>query len=160
LAERLEHLEAQMKNIRFADTRSKASEWLRSRKVLVIGLILATVIAVPRSSPAQFLPSPCCAILSVGLGSVTGAINNVVGSGLNALRSTMNSIEAFERTVVAKGSDYEPGQLLDLFGKLPVIGTIRSVSVARRFRAKATRTNIAFANTDQIPTSSVTRRFT
>jgi hypothetical protein len=58
------------------------------------------IIAVPRSSPAQFLPSPCCAILSVGLGSVTGAINNVVGSGLNAIRSTMSSIEAFERTVV------------------------------------------------------------
>lgn len=89
-----------MKTIRIPEVAYKVAGWLRSRKILVVGLILAIIIAIPRSSPAQFIPSPCCAILSVGLGSVTGAINNVVGSGLNVIRSTMSSIEAFERTVV------------------------------------------------------------
>jgi len=89
-----------MKTFRISEGASRVAGWLRSRKILLVGLILAMIIAIPRSSPAQFIPSPCCAILSVGLSSVSGAINNVVGSGLNAIRSTMNSIEAFQRTVV------------------------------------------------------------
>ena len=32
---------------------------------------------LPQSSQGQFLPSPCCALLSAGLGSVTSAITNV-----------------------------------------------------------------------------------
>jgi hypothetical protein len=120
--------------------------------------MLAVIMVVPRSSPAQFLPSPCCAILSVGLGSVTGAINNVVGSGLNAIRSTMNTIEAFERTVVwpkelideARGV---VGSVREIAGS---IGTIRKVSVASATLAspKQLEQTLLSANTDQIPNVS------
>jgi len=109
-----------MKILRIREAVSKVAEWLRSRKVLVVGLIVAVVIAMPRSSPAQFLPSPCCAILSAGLGNVTGAITNVVGSGLNAIRSTMNSIDAFERSVVW------PQNLID--DARAAVGSIRGIT--------------------------------
>jgi len=89
-----------MKKLRIPETVSKVASRLRSQKILVIGLILAAIMLVPRSSTAQFLPSPCCAILSAGLSSVSGAITNVIGVGLNAIRSTMSTIEVFERTVV------------------------------------------------------------
>jgi hypothetical protein len=117
---RLERLEAKMKTIRIPEVASRVAEWLRSRKVLVVGLMIAVIVAVPRSSPAQFIPSPCCAILSVGLGSVTGAINNVVGSGLNTIRSTMSTIEAFQRTVVW------PQNLIN--EARGVVGSIRGIS--------------------------------
>jgi hypothetical protein len=144
-----------MKKLRIRDTANIVSEWLRSRKILVVGLILVAVLAVPRSSPAQLLPSPCCAILSIGLGSVTGAINNVVGTGLNAIRSTMNTIEAFERTVVwpkelideARGV---VGSVREITGS---IGTIRKVSVASATlpSPKQLEQTLLSANTDQIP---------
>jgi hypothetical protein len=66
----------------------------------MIALILFALLLLPRSSEGQFIPSPCCALLSAGLSSVTSAITNVVGGGLNAISSTIGSIEAFQRTIV------------------------------------------------------------
>jgi hypothetical protein len=144
-----------MNRIRIREIVIRVAGWLRSRKILVIGLILAAVIAVPRSSPAQFLPSPCCAILSAGLGSVTGAINNVVGSGLNAIRSTMNSIEAFERTVVW------PKELIDEARR--TVQTVRDIAsgvqgISRVSVASATlpspkllEKTLLSADTEQVP---------
>jgi hypothetical protein len=54
------------------------------------------LLLLPRSSQGQIIPSPCCALLSAGLSSITSAMTNVVGSGLNAISSTMGSIEAFQ----------------------------------------------------------------
>jgi len=109
-----------MKTHRIPEAVSRVAGSLRSRKILVVGLMLAVIMAVPRSGPAQFIPSPCCAILSVGLSSVSGAINNVVGSGLNAIRSTMGTIEAFQRTVVW------PQNLIN--EARGVVGSIRGIS--------------------------------
>jgi hypothetical protein len=131
-----------MKNVRFSETVSKVAEWLRSRKILGIGLIILVIMAIPKSSPAQFLPSPCCAILSVGLGSVTGAINNVVGSGLNAIRSTINSIEAFERTVVW------PKELID--EARGVVGSVREISGSIRTISKVSVTSATLPSPKQL----------
>jgi hypothetical protein len=144
-----------MKEIRFEIRARKVLDWLRSRKLIVFGLILAVAFAVPRSSQAQFLPSPCCAILSAGLGSVTGAITNVLGSGLNAIRSTISTIETFERTVVW------PQDLIDK--ARAVVGSVRGISgeiqaISRTPVASATlpgpkqlEQTLLSANTDQIP---------
>jgi hypothetical protein len=147
-----------MKTLHIRETVNKVAEWLRSRKILVMGLIIAVIMAVPRSSPAQFLPSPCCAILSAELGSVTRAITNVVGGGLNAIRSTMSSIEAFERTVVwpkdlideARGV---VGSVREISG---TIGTISKVSVASATlpSPKQLEQTLLSANADQIPNVS------
>src|SRR5205807_1480122 len=72
---------------------------VRSKRVL-IAIVLIVSLVIPQSSESQILPSPCCAILSVGLGSIASAINDVIGNALNAIHATMTSIEVFDRTVV------------------------------------------------------------
>src|ERR1044071_2881738 len=81
------------------DIRNLCRSFVKGRRVLVAVALIA-VLVVPQSSEGQFLPSPCCAILSAGLGSIASAITNVIGGALNAINATMSSIEAFERTVV------------------------------------------------------------
>ncbi len=131
-----------MKKFRFSEIAGRVAESLRSRKVFVIGLILAAVMAVPRSSPAQFLPSPCCAILSAGLSSVSGAITNVVGNGLSAIRSTMNSIEAFERTVVW------PKELIDEARR--TVQTVRDISSGIQGISKVSVASATLASPKQL----------
>ena len=70
------------------------------RKTALIAIALVAFLAIPQSSEGQLIPSPCCALLSAGLGSIASTITNVIGGALNAINSTMSSIEAFERTVV------------------------------------------------------------
>ncbi len=77
-----------------------AGHWLRAKKIKLAAIIFIAALIVPPAAEGQFLPSPCCAILSAGLGSVASAITNVIGSSLNAINSTMSSIEAFQRTIV------------------------------------------------------------
>jgi len=71
----------------------------RARKLALVAIVLVVVLVVPQSSESQILPSPCCAILSAGLGSIASAITNVVAARLMH-QFTMTSIEAFQRTVV------------------------------------------------------------
>jgi hypothetical protein len=89
-----------MSRFKLSGTVQRVLSWLRSRKTTVIALILVGALMVPQSSQGQFLPSPCCALLSAGLGSVSSAITNVVGGGLSSIQSTMDSIDAFQRTIV------------------------------------------------------------
>jgi hypothetical protein len=154
----LEHCEAQMKTLRIPEAVRKIAGWLRSRKVLVVGLILTVVIAMPRSSPAQFLPSPAVAILSAGLNSVTGAISNVLGKGLDGILSTMSSIEKFERTVVWPKDliDEARGVVESVREISGSIGAISKVSVASATLAspKQLERTLLSANADEIPNVS------
>jgi hypothetical protein len=77
-----------------------AAEWLSGHKFALLSLVLISVLLFPQASQSQFIPSPCCAILSAGLGSIANAVTNVIGGGLNAIRTAVNSIEAFQRTIV------------------------------------------------------------
>ena len=43
---------------------------------------------------------PCCAILSTGLGTISSTLSSVIGGALNTIRTTLNSIETFQRTIV------------------------------------------------------------
>jgi len=70
------------------------------KKRILVAMMLILLLFIPQPSHSQFLPSPCCAILSAGLSSVASAITNVIGGALNAINTTMASIDLFERTVV------------------------------------------------------------
>src|SRR5437870_6580555 len=78
----------------------KITGWLGASKLKFVALLVIVVLVIPPSSQGQFIPSPCCAILSAGLSSVANAITNVIGNGLNAINATMTSIEGFHRLVV------------------------------------------------------------
>ena len=88
-------------------------------KRFLIAIALVALLTVPQSSEGQFIPSPCCAILASGLGSIASAITNVIGGALNAINATMSSIEAFERTVVW------PQDLID--EARAVVGSLRGI---------------------------------
>lgn len=90
----------------------------RGRRVL-IAVAFAVILVVPQSSKGQFVPSPCCAILASGLGSIASAITNVIGGALTAINTTLNSIEEFERTVVW------PQELID--EARSVVGTVKGI---------------------------------
>src|SRR3989442_15187574 len=104
--------------------------WLGARKLALVAIVLVVVLVVPQSSESQILPSPCCAILSAGLGSIASAITNVIGGALNAINATMASIEAFERTVVWPQNLIDEaravvGALQGIFNQIRALGQIR-----------------------------------
>jgi hypothetical protein len=100
------------------DIRNLCRSFVKGKRVLVAVALIA-VLVVPQSSEGQFLPSPCCAILSAGLGSIASAITNVIGGALNAINATMSSIEEFERIVVW------PQDLID--EARSVVGAVRGI---------------------------------
>src|SRR5215475_6436469 len=101
-----------------------------SGKRFLIAIALIALLIVPQSSEGQFIPSPCCAILASGLGSIASAITNVIGGALNAINATMSSIEAFERTVVWPQDLIDEaravvGAVQGLFSQMRAVGQIR-----------------------------------
>ena len=74
--------------------------WLRRNTLRVTGVLVLAVMLMPAPAESQFLPSPCCAILSTGLGTIASTLSSVIGGALNTIRATLNSIDAFQRTVV------------------------------------------------------------
>ena len=107
--------------------------WLRAKKLKVAAIFFIVALIVPPPAESQFLPSPCCAILSAGLGSVASAITNVIGGSLNAINSTMSSIEAFQRTIVwpqnlINQAKAAVGSLRGIFNQIRGLGQVRVAS--------------------------------
>jgi len=73
--------------------------WAWSHKFRVAVLLLVLVFVAPQPAESQF-GSPCCAILSIGLSTISSTLKNVVGGGLNNILSVEKDITAFERNVV------------------------------------------------------------
>jgi len=73
--------------------------WTRRHTILAAVALLVTAIIAPRQVQGQ-LPSPCCAILATGLGTINSSLINVVGGGLQAINTVMTDIRNFEQTVI------------------------------------------------------------
>jgi hypothetical protein len=80
-------------------------------------LVLALV--APRPVKSQFL-DPCCAILSLGLGTISSTLSSVVGGGLNNISSIDQGIQNFEQTTVWPQSLITQAQTL--------VGNIQGIS--------------------------------
>jgi hypothetical protein len=61
--------------------------------------LLLTVLISPTKVQGQ-LPSPCCAILAAGLGTINSTLGSVIGGGLQAINTVLSDISNFEQTVV------------------------------------------------------------
>jgi hypothetical protein len=73
--------------------------WTRRHTILAAVALLVTAIVAPRQVQGQ-LPSPCCAILATGLGSINSSLINVIGGGLQAINTVMTDIRNFEQTII------------------------------------------------------------
>lgn len=73
--------------------------WAWGNKVRTIVLLLVLTLVVPSPVRSQFI-DPCCAIMSVGLSTISSTISSVIGGGLNGILSIEQGISTFEQTVV------------------------------------------------------------
>src|ERR1700730_3138441 len=73
--------------------------WIRRHTVLATLVLLLTAIVAPRKIQGQ-LPSPCCAILAAGLGTINSSLINVIGGGLSTINTVLSDIRQFEQTVI------------------------------------------------------------
>src|SRR5260370_33669847 len=76
----------------------KVLGWMRLHTLaLAIVLLLAAVLA-PVQVQGQL--SPCCAILSAGLGTINTTLGSVIGGGLSSINGVLTTIQQFEQQVV------------------------------------------------------------
>jgi hypothetical protein len=74
------------------------ARWLR--KILAgFSLVLVAFVFVP-AARAQFGLDPCCAIISVGLNTISGLLKTVVGKPLSAIQQARQQAADFEQQVV------------------------------------------------------------
>jgi len=78
---------------------TRTGRCVRRHTVLVAVLLLLTALISPKEVQGQ-LPSPCCAILAAGLGTINSTLGSVIGSGLQAINSVLSDISSFEQTVI------------------------------------------------------------
>jgi hypothetical protein len=67
--------------------------------VLAAMLLLLAALVSPRKIQGQ-LPSPCCAVLAVGLGTINSTLGSVIGGGLQSINTVLSDISNFEQTVI------------------------------------------------------------
>ena len=77
----------------------RAGQWVRRHAVLAAIVLLLLAVISPRNVQGQ-LPSPCCAILATGLGTINSTLGSVIGGGLRAMNTVLSDISNFEQTVI------------------------------------------------------------
>lgn len=76
-------------------------KWIsRHRHSFLVMVIVAALALVPIRARAQFGLDPCCAIVSVGLNTVSGLLKNVVAKPLSAIQQLRHQAADFEQQVV------------------------------------------------------------
>src|SRR5260370_22021817 len=73
--------------------------WARGQKIRTFLLLVAFTLLAPNPIRSQFV-DPCCAILATGLTTISSALSNIIGGGLNSILSVEKSISNFEQSVV------------------------------------------------------------
>ena len=83
----------------FREYLNKAKYWILGHKVRTAALTLVLVITATWPAKGQFL-DPCCALMAAGLSSISSALQNVVGGGLNQIYSVDQGTQQFQQNVV------------------------------------------------------------
>jgi hypothetical protein len=72
--------------------------WIRLHNVALACLLLLAAVTTPVRVQGQL--SPCCAILSAGLGTINSTLSSVIGGGLSSINGVLSTIRQFEQAVV------------------------------------------------------------
>jgi hypothetical protein len=92
-----DHFNRRMRNAKTKGGR--VLRYIRRHTVSVAMILLLTALISPRKLHGQ-LPSPCCTILAVGLGTINSTLGSVIGGGLQAINTVLSDISRFEQTVI------------------------------------------------------------
>jgi len=77
---------------------AKIFGWVRLHTMALAVLLLLAAILPPVQVQGQV--SPCCAILSAGLGTINSTLGSVIGGGLSSINGVLTTIQQFEQQVV------------------------------------------------------------
>src|SRR5215468_8493302 len=77
---------------------TKILGWVRLHTVALAVLLFLAAVVTPVQVQGQF--SPCCAILSAGLGTINSTLGSVIGGGLSSINGVLTTIQQFEQQVV------------------------------------------------------------
>ena len=83
----------------FRDALKTAKCWIVGHKLRAAVLALVLLVIAPWPARGQFV-DPCCAIMAAGLSSISSALQNVIGGGLNQILGVDQSIQQFEQNTV------------------------------------------------------------
>ena len=72
--------------------------WMRLHTVALAFLLFLTAAVAPVQIQGQL--SPCCEILSAGLGTINTTMGSVIGGGLSSINGVLTTIQKFEQTVI------------------------------------------------------------
>ena len=78
---------------------ARICRWSGRHAVLLALVLLLSTIIVPRKVQGQ-LPSPCCAMLAEGLGTINITLGSVIAAGLQAINVILNNTNSFLQTNV------------------------------------------------------------
>jgi hypothetical protein len=78
---------------------ARICRWSRRQAVLLALALLLGTIVLPRKVQGQ-LPSPCCALLAEGLGTINVTLGSVIAGGLQAINTILNNTNKFLQTTV------------------------------------------------------------
>src|ERR1700728_498123 len=80
-------------------TRSRLWKSLRNAVAMVCGLVLVTVL-LPSKARSQLGLDPCCAMMQIGLNTISGLLRNSVATPLGSIQQSQQQSANFEQQVV------------------------------------------------------------
>ena len=78
---------------------ARVCRWSRRHAVLLAVALLLSTIVFPRKVQGQ-LPSPCCALLAEGLGTINVTLGSVIAGGLQGINTVLTNTNSFLQTTV------------------------------------------------------------
>lgn len=100
-------------------------------KVVFPAAVLIILIGVPFGARAQFGLDPCCAIISVGLKTISGLLSSVVAKPLNSIQQIQQQTSNFEQQVIypATAIANAKGLVTQTQGQLRQIGRLYQLPI-------------------------------
>jgi hypothetical protein len=134
-----------------------AKYWIMGHKLRAAVLGTLMLVIAPWPARGQFL-DPCCAILAAGLSSISSALQNVIGGGLNQILGVDQSIQQFEQSVVWPQNLINQaralvGSLQGIFNQIQSLTQIR-VNSATLPNSQQLEANLLSRNANQIGQTS------
>lgn len=77
----------------------RAQSWIWFHKARTVVLALVLIVTAPWPARGQFV-DPCCALMAAGLSSISSALQNVIGGGLNQIYGVDQGTQQFEENDV------------------------------------------------------------
>src|SRR5580658_10875394 len=78
---------------------AKTCRWSCRHTILLALVLLLSILVSPRKAQGQ-LPSPCCALLAEGLGTINITLGSVIAGGLQAINTILTNTNNFLQTTV------------------------------------------------------------